>query len=223
MANWSYGVVLLIFLGNANALEGGMLFPRESESRQIPELEGIAVIDKTRSLDINRPVTFVTVREYNRDHAAQYVDILCINRYYAWYSDTGHTEVIKYQLTDDLNNWYNKFKKPVIITEYGADTISGLHTLPSFVFTEDYQVQFLEEYHKIFDIYRKKFLVGEMVWNFADFMTVQGVGRVVGNKKGVLTRQRQPKEAAYLMRHRYWNIINQKTLSNHRYNKYTKL
>jgi beta-glucuronidase len=42
------------------------------------------------------------------------------------------------------------------------------------VFTEEYQVEFLSEYHKGFDTLRPDFLVGEMVWNFADFMTVQG-------------------------------------------------
>ena len=46
---------------------------------------------------------------------------------------------------------------------------------PSFVFTEEYQVEFLTEYHKGFDNLRKKFLVGEMVWNFADFMTTQSM------------------------------------------------
>ena len=45
--------------------------------------------------------------------------------------------------------------------------------LPTFVFTEDYQVDFLKQYHSIFDIFKKEFLVGEMVWNFADFMTDQ--------------------------------------------------
>ena len=43
--------------------------------------------------------------------------------------------------------------------------------MPTFVFTEDYQTEFLAQYHKVFDVYKKKFLVGEMVWNFADFMT----------------------------------------------------
>ena len=33
--------------------------------------------------------------------------------------------------------------------------------------------------------------------------------RVVGNKKGVLDRQRQPKMAGHLLRDRYWTIINQ--------------
>ena len=35
------------------------------------------------------------------------------------------------------------------------------------------QSALLAEHFKVFDIYRKKFLVGEMIWNFADFNTAQ--------------------------------------------------
>ena len=42
------------------------------------------------------------------------------------------------------------------------------------MFTEDYQVDFLREHHHVFDDLRTTFLSGEMVWNFADFMTGQG-------------------------------------------------
>ncbi|KAI0212759.1 Beta-glucuronidase [Lamellibrachia satsuma] len=171
-----------------------------------------SVISYTKSLDPTRPVTFVSSAEYNNDLAAQYTDVQCINRYYGWYHDTGHLETIPFQLTYDLEQWYKTFKKPLIITEYGADTVPGLHTMPSYVFTEDYQVDFMREYHAVFDVFRKKYLAGEMVWNFADFMTVQAVKRVVGNKKGVLTRQRQPKAAAHVLRQRYWSLINE-TLS----------
>ena len=48
-----------------------------------------------------------------------------------------------------------------------------------------------------------------MVWNFADFMTKQAVQRVLGNKKGVFTRQRQPKAAAHLIRRRYHALAKQ--------------
>ena len=41
------------------------------------------------------------------------------------------------------------------------------------MFTEDFQVDFLREHHHVFDDFRKSFLSGEMVWNFADFMTGQ--------------------------------------------------
>jgi len=37
------------------------------------------------------------------------------------------------------------------------------------------------------------------------------VTRVLGNKKGILTRQRQPKAAAYVLQTRYWSMINATT------------
>ena len=41
------------------------------------------------------------------------------------------------------------------------------------MFTEDYQVEFLREHHHVFDDLSRSYLSGEMVWNFADFMTGQ--------------------------------------------------
>ena len=45
--------------------------------------------------------------------------------------------------------------------------------------------------HRVFD--RIDAVVGEHVWNFADFATTPGIMRVGGNKKGVFTRDRSPK------------------------------
>ena len=82
-----------------------------------------------------------------------------------------------------------------------------MHTLPAFIFTEEYQYDTMEQNFAAFDASRKEGkIVGEMIWNFADFMTKQQITRVVGNKKGIFTRQRQPKAAAHLMRRRYWNL-----------------
>ena len=47
--------------------------------------------------------------------------------------------------------------------------------------------------HRVFD--RIDAVVGEQVWNFADFATTSGIMRVGGNKKGVFTRDRRPKAA----------------------------
>ena len=58
---------------------------------------------------------------------AQYTDVLCINSYYSWYSDPGHTEVIHIHASNNLKQWHQTFNKPVIQSEYGADTIPGLH------------------------------------------------------------------------------------------------
>ncbi|OXA64937.1 beta-glucuronidase isoform X2 [Folsomia candida] len=164
----------------------------------------------TKSLDSTRPVTIVLNQQWSQDKSAQYADIICINRYYAWYSDTGHTEVITNSVIQDVNNWVNKFNRPLIISEYGSDTVAGLHMSPDFVFTEEFQIEYLKEHFKAFDALRQNgTLIGEMIWNFADFMTVQGITRIVGNRKGVFTRDRQPKASAHLLRTRYHLLANE--------------
>uniref|UniRef100_A0A183DKB0 Glyco_hydro_2_C domain-containing protein n=1 Tax=Gongylonema pulchrum TaxID=637853 RepID=A0A183DKB0_9BILA len=68
----------------------------------------------------------------------------------------------------------------------------------------------LEQTHIAFDLMRSRHkLAGEMIWNFIDFMTDQTVSRVVGNHKGMLTRNRQPKMAAYVIKQRYENLEKQ--------------
>ena len=59
-----------------------------------------------------------------------------------------------------------------------------------------------------FDILRVNHtgFIGEMIWNFADFMTSQTITRAVGNKKGIFTRDRQPKASAKNLRKRYLKL-----------------
>ncbi|KFR13652.1 Beta-glucuronidase, partial [Opisthocomus hoazin] len=167
------------------------------------------VIARTKALDPSRPVTFVTNVNYALDRGAPYVDIICVNSYFSWYHDQGHLEVIPIQLTTQFENWYKTYQRPIIQSEYGADSIPGLHSDPPLMFSEEYQKAMLREYHSGFDKKRKEYLIGELIWNFADFMTNQGTTRVLGNRKGIFTRQRQPKSAAFVLRERYWKIANE--------------
>jgi len=50
-----------------------------------------------------------------------------------------------------------------------------------------------------------------MIWNLADFATKQETTRVGGNKKGMFTRQRQPKMAAHILRERYLQLMKEET------------
>ncbi|XP_019277300.1 beta-glucuronidase isoform X1 [Panthera pardus] len=167
------------------------------------------LIAHTKALDPSRPVTFVTNSNYEADLGAPYVDVICVNSYYSWYHDYGHMEVIQLQLTTQFENWYRTYQKPIIQSEYGADTIAGFHQDPPLMFSEEYQKGLLEQYHLVLDQKRKEYVVGELIWNFADFMTNQSPQRVMGNKKGIFTRQRQPKGAAFLLRERYWKLANE--------------
>ena len=46
------------------------------------------------------------------------------------------------------------------------------------------------------------------------YFELSDVKRVVGNKKGLLTRSRQPKPGAHLIRARYWKLIGEEQPSN---------
>jgi beta-glucuronidase len=162
------------------------------------------VIEETKKLDPTRPVTLVESTSYKDTKVSKYVDVICVNRYYSWYTDSGNLDIIEYQLEKELRNWYEKFGKPIILSEFGADTIAGFHSDPPLMFTEEYQWEMLRRFMETLD--RLDFVVGEHIWNFADFMTKQEVRRVLGNRKGIFTRQRQPKMAAHFVRERWKKI-----------------
>jgi beta-glucuronidase len=160
------------------------------------------LFELTRELDPTRPVGFVNVllAPYPTCRVSQFGDVVMLNRYYGWYVNTGELEAAEQAWEEELKGWASE-GKPIIITEYGADTYPGLHALDVQPWSEEYQVAFLEMNHRVFD--RIDAVIGEQVWAFADFATTSGIMRVGGNKKGVFTRDRQPKAAAHALRRRW--------------------
>jgi beta-glucuronidase len=161
------------------------------------------LFDVARKADPTRPVGFVNVMlaPHGKCRVSQFGDVLMLNRYYGWYVDTGDLPAAELAWEKELDGWASE-GKPIIITEYGADTYPGLRSLVAGnPWTEEYQVEYLDMNHRVFD--RIDAVVGEQVWNFADFTTTSGIMRVGGNKKGVFTRDRQPKAAAYALRRRW--------------------
>ena len=152
----------------------------------------------------DRPVTVVGCQNrYDRDKVICSMDVVLINRYYGWYNLSGDLEAAKYAFRTELE-WWETQHKPVILSEYGADTIAGLHGAVAEMFTEEYQVAFYEAMSECLD--ERDFVIGEMPWNFADFATCQGPMRVGGNRKGLFTRDRRPKMAAHWFRERWKNL-----------------
>lgn len=157
----------------------------------------------TRELDSTRPVTFANqgAARSDNDRIVDLFDVICLNRYFGWYSETGDLELAEQRLEEELKAWAEEHDKPIIMTEYGVDTLAGLHATMPGPWSEEYQVDFLAMYHRVFD--RIPAVVGEQIWNFADFQTTSGVARVDGNKKGVFTRDRRPKSVAQELRARW--------------------
>ena len=159
-----------------------------------------------RRADPSRPVGFVNMMFALPDTCTVtgMADVVMINRYYGWYVEPGDLEAAERGLEAELAAWASRHDKPIIVTEYGADTLAGLHTTDGSLWSEEYQAALLETYHRVFD--RVDAVVGEHVWNFADFATGPSFMRVDGNKKGVFTRDRRPKMAAHELRRRWLGL-----------------
>ncbi len=142
-----------------------------------------------------------TILLKQHSYVADMVDFIGLNRYYSWYVRHAHTECIADMLREECERWRETYGKPLILTEFGADTVEGFHALPSETFSEEYQCEMFCEYFKAIDSI--PYIVGEHIWNFADFRTKEGLTRVNGNRKGVFTRERQPKSSAFTVKGRW--------------------
>lgn len=133
-------------------------------------------------------------------------DFVSLNRYYGWYV-MGGPRICNAEkaFRAEMDEWAKiRGDKPFIFTEYGADTNGELHKLPSVMWSQEYQDEYLEMTHRVFDSY--PWIKGELVWNFADFQTTEGIIRMNGNKKGIFTRDRQPKSAAFVFKKRWESL-----------------
>lgn len=167
------------------------------------------VFDLANKLDMQkRPRTFALIMNSLPDTCKcyQFSDIIALNRYYGWYMKGGYEICVAEELfRKEMDAWKEKkLNKPFVFTEYGADTLASEHKLPSVMWSQEYQDEYLKMTHEVFDSY--DFIKGEQIWNFADFQTTEGIMRVNGNKKGVFTRQRQPKDIAYKLKERWENL-----------------
>lgn len=151
-----------------------------------------------RALDDTRPNMIVLYSDPNEEKAAQYFDLLGVNRYLGWYQFPGQLEKAAEELDTQLDRFHERFKKPIILTEFGADAVAGHHSEPAEMYTEEYQSALLQTYHGV--LRSKPYIVGEHIWNLADFKTQQHIRRVFYNHKGLFTRDRQPKMAAHTVK-----------------------
>lgn len=151
-----------------------------------------------RSLDATRPLTYVAYQEPENNTPLRFFDVVCINKYYGWYIGSGRIEGTLENLDACLERFRNAFGKPMIITEFGADAIDGIHHNPPLMYSEEFQEKIILEQYRLFR--SKPYIIGTHVWAFADFQTTQTTARPLFNRKGVFTRDRQPKMAAYALR-----------------------
>jgi beta-glucuronidase len=153
---------------------------------------------EARKLDPTRPVTLVGVQGGPTEWLGLF-DVVSINRYYGWYVLGGRLDEGAKELAKELDALRGQFGKPIVVAEFGTDTLLGVHNTPPEMWTEEYQVEYVRRYLDV--AAGRPFVAGMHVWNFADFKTGQGTSRAGGmNFKGVFTRDRRPKAAAHFLR-----------------------
>lgn len=92
------------------------------------------VFNFIRSLAAGRPLTFTTYMNVGSDKCVQFADVICINRYFDWYSDYGRLDQIPQPILSDLLNSRALYStKPMLVSEYGEDTVASLHNDPLFM------------------------------------------------------------------------------------------
>lgn len=192
--DYNHPSIIMWAVGNEPNLVGDQEYYNGSAKKYWKEIFGF-----TKKLDSSRPVTVPNcTRAGVNDPVFEFSDVISLNRYYGWYEYPGYLEEAVEILGKEMDTIYKKYKRPVLFTEFGVDTMPGFHSISTQMFTEEYQQLFLDAYIKL--IRSKEYTIGEHVWNFADFRTPQHFRRVVLNLKGVFTRSREPKSAAFLLK-----------------------
>jgi beta-glucuronidase len=157
------------------------------------------LVDDAHRLDATRPATLAGLGGCPLEWLAL-CDVVMINRYYGWYTHGGQLDAAEQALEQELDALHLALGKPIIISEFGADTLPGVHSDPPTLWSEEYQVEFLRCYLDAGGAHYTEVIDG--------FSQVCASGRIhrprrrscapAGfNHKGVFTRDRQPKMAAH--------------------------
>lgn len=177
--------------------------PKENEENiKKATVELAKDLDKlSRTEDPTRPTTiaFHGSETYNTMKLGDIPNIVGWNLYSGWYSrsfeDFG-------KFVDDQHRRFPK--RPLIISEYGANSDLRLHSLNPrrFDSTAEYQRMFHESYLE--QINARPFIAGMAIWNEFDFGSeTRGENMPQINNKGMFTFDREPKDAHYFYRANY--------------------
>jgi beta-glucuronidase len=82
----------------------------------------------------------------------------------------------------------SKYNKPLIISEFGAEAVAGLHGKPDEIWTEEYQNRIFENQVKMLN--NIDFLRGTSVWVLMDFrspLRLLPIKQDFFNRKGIVS------------------------------------
>jgi beta-glucuronidase len=142
-----------------------------------------------RALDTTRLIS-AALLPFPEDPLIQHLDIIGINEYFGWYS--GHVEQVEGVLAR-----LEQAGKPVIISEFGADCVAGLHGDKDEIRTEEFQADF---YRRQFEsVLRFPFIAGTSPWVLYDFQSPlrQNKYQRGYNRKGLIADDHRTRKQAF--------------------------
>jgi beta-glucuronidase len=130
------------------------------------------------------------------DPAGSFLDVLGLNEYYGWYF--GRPEDADRQL------WSTRYEKPLIVSEFGAETPYGKHGDSATRWTEEYQANLYV--HQLTMIDKIPGLAGLSPWLLMDFRSprrpLTGIQDYF-NRKGLLSDKGDRKQAFSILQKYY--------------------
>jgi beta-glucuronidase len=127
------------------------------------------------------------------------LDVLGCNEYLGWYDGSPERP--------DAVTWQTRYDKPLIMTEFGADALAGLHGDALTRWTEEYQASVYA--HQVRMLERIPFLRGMTPWILADFRSprrpLPGI-QDYWNRKGLISNRGEKKQAFYVLKKFYEHL-----------------
>ncbi|MGN7989684.1 glycoside hydrolase family 2 protein [Pedobacter sp. 22226] len=159
--------------------------------------------ETARSLDDTRLVAAALEvhREGNNiilnDPLGEKIDLVSFNEYAGWYWGGNPSEITKY-------NFDIKYKKPVVITEFGGDALGGFHADENTRWSEEYQEALYK--NQITLLSKIGALRGMTPWILTDFRSPRRqhpIYQNFWNRKGLISETGKKKKAFFVLKDFY--------------------
>jgi beta-glucuronidase len=133
------------------------------------------------------------------DPLGQFLDVLGCNEYIGWYEGLPERA--------DQVEWQTIYDKPLIMSEFGADALYGLHGDELTRWSEEYQEDLYK--HQLNMLKKISFLRGTTPWILTDFRSPRRPLPQIQdywNRKGLISNRGEKKKAFYILRNHYQQL-----------------
>lgn len=131
------------------------------------------------------------------DPLGEKIDLVSFNEYAGWYFGGTPKEILKY-------NFDIKYKKPVVVTEFGGDALGGFHADEDTRWSEEYQEALYR--NQITMLSKIEGLRGMTPWILADFRSPRRqhpLYQNFWNRKGLISETGKKKLAFFILKGYY--------------------